>query len=451
MSPVRVRGWARGALGAAALMFAAGSLAGCALFGRSDHGEKLPGKRYSVLTLENQIEADPALASLPVTLPPPVENSDWTQPGGTPSGDFAHLALGQQLNIAWTVKVGEGKAGTSRIVAPPIVAGGKVFTLDAHGSVTAVDAKTGSKLWTRKLAPKTEDPKAGYGGGLAYADGRIFVSSGFGAAVALDSASGKEIWRHSIGVPLRAAPVANEGHLFVLTDDNQIYALATSDGHEEWNYQGIVEPARLLSDPSVAVERDTVIVPFSSGEVFALRVENGGVLWSDSLTRTGPQTSLSTLSDIAGRPVIDRGLVYAVSHSGRMAAIDIRSGERQWALNLASADAPWAAGDFVYVITVDNEIVCLTRDSGKVKWVGQLARYEKPKDKEDPIEWTGPVLAGGRLIAVSSRGQILSISPLTGKPLGAPIDLKTGTFVSPVVAGRTLYILTGDARLIAFR
>jgi outer membrane protein assembly factor BamB len=447
MSPVRVRG----ALGVAAIVLAAGSLAGCSLFSRSSHTEKLPGTRYTVLTLENQLEVDSDLASLPVTLPPPVENADWPQPGGTPSGDFTHLALGDQLHVAWSVKIGEGKAGASRIIAPPIVAGGKAFALDAHGKVTAVDAKTGALLWTQKLAPKHENPKAGYGGGLAYADGRVFVASGFGFAAALDPASGKEIWHHPIGVPLRAAPVANDGHLFVLTEDNQIYALAMSDGHEEWNYQGIVEPARLLADPSVAVERDTVVVPFSSGEVFALRVENGGVLWSDSLTRTGPQTSLSTLSDIAGRPVIDRGLVYAVSHSGRMAAIDIRSGERRWALNLASADMPWAAGDFIYVITIDNEVVCLTRDGGKIRWVSQLARYEKPKDKQKPITWTGPVLAGGRLIAVSSSGQVMSISPLTGKPLGAPIELKTGTFVPPVVAGRTLYILTDDAQLIAIR
>lgn len=451
MKPARTWGAARRGSRTAIVILVAGALAGCSLFGKGGSTKKLPGKRYSVLALENQLQADPSLANLPVTLPPPVDNADWPQPGGTPSGDFSHLALGEQPHIAWSVKVGEGKAGSSRIVAPPIVAGGRVFTLDAHGKAVAVDAKTGARVWTQQLAPKHEDPKAGYGGGLAYSDGRLFVASAFGFAAALDPATGKQIWRHSIGVPLRAAPVASGGHLFALTEDNQIYTLAASDGHEEWNYQGIVEPARLLADPSVAVERDTVIVPFSSGEIFALRVENGGVLWSDSLTRTGPQTSLSTLSDIAGRPVIDRNLVYAVSHSGRMAAIDIRSGERRWAVNLASADMPWAAGDFVYVITVDNDVVCLTRDGGKIKWVSQLPRFEKPKDKEDPITWSGPVLAGNRLIALSSRGAVQSISPLDGKLLGAPIDLKSGTFVSPVVAGRTLYVLTGDAQLVAIR
>ena len=78
------------------------------------------------------------------------------------------------------------------------------------------------------------------------------------------------------------------------------------------------------------------------------------------------------LADIRGRPVIDRGRVFAVSHSGRMAAIDLRTGDRVWEQEIGSSHSPWVAGDYVFVLANDNELVCLTRDEGKVRWVRQL-------------------------------------------------------------------------------
>lgn len=424
-------------------------LAGCHALGYGEE-RKLPGKRISVLTLENQIQKDPTLASTPVVLPPPTDNLEWTQPGGSPDNAMAHVALGNQLRIAWTVEVGVGKAGTSRILSPPIVAGGRVFTMDAQSTVTAVDAGSGRKLWQLPLAPKKEDKKAGYGGGLAFENGRLFAASGFGFVAAVAPENGKVLWRQGLEVPIRAAPVAAGGQVYAITEDNQIFALAENDGHQLWNFQGIVEPARLLGNPSVAVSGDVVIVPFSSGELFALRIENGKPAWSDFLTRTGPLTALSTLSDIAGRPVIANGVVYASSHSGRTVAIDGRTGERVWSLTLASAEMPWVAGDFLYLVTVDGELVCLTRASGRVKWVSQLPRYKDPKDKDEQIEWSGPVLAGDRLILTSSNGKVGFVSPYDGKMLGTA-PLPSGTFVPPVVARRTLYVLTGDAKLLALR
>ena len=39
-------------------------------------------------------------------------------------------------------------------------------------------------------------------------------------------------------------------------------------------------------------------------------------LWADTLTSTGRYTPLSAINDIAGKPVVQDGVVYASSHSG---------------------------------------------------------------------------------------------------------------------------------------
>ncbi len=412
---------------------------------------KLPGERVSVLLLQQKLEADPRLADIEVRLPPPYENADWLEPGGYASNAMYHLKVGDALERQWRAKVGAAADSYSRIMAPPIIAEGRIFVLDAKCYVMALDEATGRELWRKNLAPKGEKGRVGFGGGVAFDNGRIFVATGFGRVHALDPASGKQFWMRNFEVPFHAAPTADGGRLFAVSNDNQLFALAEDDGRELWSDQGISEQAGLLASSSPAVASDAVVVPYSSGELLAYRVQNGTTLWSDSLTRTGPVTPLATISDIAGRPVIDRGRVVAISHSGRLVSIDLKSGERIWTRDIGGIQTPWVAGDFIFLITSDEELVCLTWDDGRIRWITQLQQWSKPKrNKGDPIVWSGPLLGSDRLIVVSSQGKALSVSPYTGKILGE-IKLGDATFVAPIVAKSTLYILTDGARLLALR
>lgn len=117
---------------------------------------------------------------------------------------------------------------------------------------------------------------------------------------------------------------------------------------------------------------------------------------------------------------------------------------------MAASRTPWVAGDFLYVLTTDDLLLCLERKDGKVKWVHQLQRWKNMEDKEDPIVWSGPVLVSDRLIMVSSDGYAISVSPYSGQLMGR-IQIPDGTYISPVVANGTLYLLTNSAQLVAMR
>ena len=217
------------------------------------------------------------------------------------------------------------------------------------------------------------------------------------------------------------------------------------------SHAAIEESAGFLRGASPAAEGGVVVAPFSSGELTALRVENGRTIWADILSVQGVRLgAIATFNDIDGNPVIDRGVVFAIGHGGRMVAIDERSGRRFWERDIAVLDTPWVAGDFIFVLTADGELLCIARESGAILWVRTLPRYEDPEEREDPIYWTGPVLAGDRLIVAGSDGRVLAISPYDGRVLGGR---HAGGAVRqpPVVADRTLFILTDDADLIAFR
>ena len=168
------------------------------------------------------------------------------------------------------------------------------------------------------------------------------------------------------------------------------------------------------------------------------------------LTHSGQVTALSELDNIAGRPVIDRGDVFAISHSGVMAAINLSTGDRIWSRDIGGTQTPLAAGDYVYVITEDAKILCLTRKEGKVRWAHQMPQYQDEKNQQRPISWNGPLLVSDKLIAVSSDGYLEAISPFTGQLLGR-VELDGGTSVAPIVADGTVYIYTDSAELVALR
>ena len=422
-------------------------LAGCSWFATKK--QPLPGERISVLSLDRQLKPDPALATVAISLPKPVVNPDWPQPGGYPDHAMQHLALPDTLRQVWKTSVGEGSSRYTQILAQPIVADGRVYAMDGGSQVGAYDAANGNQIWRVDVKP-SDDYGNGFGGGLAYWNGRLFVSTGYAQVRALDPKNGKTIWKTGVGAPVRSGPTVADGRVYAVTVENELVALAADDGRRLWAQNGIPETAGLVGSSSPAVEGEVVVVGYSSGEIYALTIENGRPLWSDSLSSAGAVDAVSALADIRGRPVIDRGRVFAISHSGRMVAIDLRTGERVWEQDIGSSHGVWVAGDYVYVLSNDNELVCLTRHDGKVRWLKQLPRYENEKDKEDPITWAGPVLGGDRLIVLSSNGWALSVSPYTGEPMGRQ-QMPGDAFVDPVIANNTLYILTDNGELSAYR
>ena len=425
----------------------------------------LKGERISLVSLDEDLKPDPSISDARVVLPAPYRNADWPQPGGYADNALHHLEASGPLRRIWDADAGRGSDSKSRLTAPPVIGGGRIYTLDAEAHVYVFDL-AGRPVWDKRLAPKngtdaptlwgllgkpnTVDPASGMGGGIAYDNGKIFVTSGFGVVLAMDAATGREIWRNDLATPIVDAPVVNGGRIFLATHDNHFFALAEVDGRALWDHQGITESAGILASTSVAVAGEFVIVPYSSGEIYALRVQNGQPAWSDVLSRSGQVTSLSELDAIAGRPVVDRGQVYAISHSGVMAAWSLASGERLWTRNVGGTQTPWAAGDYVYVVTGDGQLICLTRKEGKVRWMHQLPQFENEDLKTRPIYWAGPVLVSDKLILLSSNGFAEAISPYTGQLLGR-VELPGGSFVSPSVADGVLYVYTNDAELVALR
>ncbi|KLI63471.1 pyrrolo-quinoline quinone [Aurantiacibacter marinus] len=408
------------------------------------------GNRQPILSrIATEIVADPALANVAVVVPPAQANASWPQAGGNAAKVSGHVTLSATPTQAWTAAIA-GTTKTRRLAAAPVVADGLLFVVDTSGTVHAFDAQTGALRWRHGIVVAGDLEDATFGGGVSYNAGRVYATNGVGDVVALDAATGTEIWRVKPGGPLRGAPTVAFNSVFVMTQDNQIFSLATDDGEIVWQKAAASGQQGVFGVAAPSAGQGTVLAGFSSGELVAYRYENGRELWSDALARTSISTQVGTLTDVDADPIIDQGRVYALGQGGRMAAYELLTGQRIWELTLAGISTPTISGEWVFTLTDDARILAIQRNTGRIRWMTQLEQWRDAEDREGPIFWTGPVLASNRLWIASSRGFVKSVDVMTGE-VADFTELDDGVSLPPVVANNTLYILDNSGRITAWR
>lgn len=409
----------------------------------------LPGERISVLALEGKLEPDQSVQDLTVALPEPYVNAEWPQAGGAPTGVMQHPALPAVINEAWRVKIGRGANDDERVVTRPVSAGGVIYTMDSRALVSAFDLQTGQRRWRVGLARRGEE-LGEIGGGIAIGSGVLVATTPYGEVYALEPATGQYFWRINVDGPIRGAPLVANDRVYFLASDSRLISLDLRDGSKLWEHQGLQETAELIGAPSPTASGPYVLAPYASGEVYALRADTGQSLWSDQLVRARRVSPLGSINDVDGLPVIDGARAYVVSQGGYMASIDLRRGNRVWDQDIAGRETPWLAGSFIYVLTSESELVCLSAGDGGIRWVTQMPKFTEPNNTGDRITWVGPVLAGDRLIVGGSDGSLWAMSPYDGSAVGQ-LNIGAGVPVAPIVVNNALYVVTDDGELIAYR
>jgi len=418
--------------------------------GEDDDGTPTIGRRQPILSrIANDVQADPALASVAVVLPPAQTNAEWAQAGGNASKAPGHLTLSATPTRVWTASI-QGSNPRRRLASAPVVGAGSLFAIDTDGVVHAFDAATGAERWRHVIEVERNLRNSSFGGGASFADGKVYATNGAGDVVALDPSTGTEIWRVKPAGPLRGSPTIAFNTVYVMTQDNQIHALNAADGSLLWQETAASAASGVFGVAAPAAGQGTVIAGYSQGELVAYRYENGRNLWSDALARTSISTQVGTLTDVDADPIIQDGRVYALGQGGRMAAYELVTGQRIWELSLAGISTPAIAGEWVFTLTDDSRLLAIARATGKVRWVTQLERWRNPKKETGPIFWTGPVLASNRLWIASSEGEVQSVDVMTGE--AAPFtELNGSVSLPPIVANNTLYILDDSGRITAWR
>lgn len=413
----------------------------------------LPGERISIdVPLDGSAGIQTAAdAPRAISLPAVARLSSWDQRGYNASNRIPHAALGTNLTQVWSAQIGQGNGRRHRISADPVAADGRVFTMDSRAGVVATSLTSGAALWTADLQPGFDRGGNVSGGGLALSGGRLFATTGFGELVALDPATGGIAWRQRLDAGI-GAPTVADGTVYVVSRNNQGWAVDAATGQLEWNVPGTASPALLTGGAAPAISGRIVAMPFGSGEIGGVLRRSSAFLWNTSVAAGRNGVAYANINDITSDPVVVGNRIYAGNQSGRVVAIDATRGARLWQAEEGAYSPVLHTGGDLFFISDRNELIRLDASNGARIWGTELPLYVNDRERRRRAVFThyGPILAGGRLVMASGDGNVRFFSPESGALTGS-VELRQGAAAHPIVVGDTLLVVTEDGRLTAFR
>ena len=424
----------------------------------SEREAVLTGERENIRDILIEGDTQTALAEQtvtgeipPLSLPPTRANASWSQAIASPITRPAHPQFGGQPQLIWSVNIGEGDGRRTRITADPVVADGRIFTLDAEARVSAVTT-SGQVIWSQDLTPPNDKARDASGGGLAYGNGVLYVTTGFGTLTALSAATGAQIWQQNLQATATGSPSVAGDLVYVIAGDQLAWAIERENGRIRWQLSATNDRRNVLGAPAPAVTDTQVVFAFGSGEVQGA-FRNGGLrLWDAQIAGRRAGFSNALVADITGDPIVVGDRVFVGSHSGRTVALNLGNGERLWTAPDGPLNPIWPAGNSLFMVSERNELLRLSAEDGRRIWGVALPFFtkNKPRRQAEIFAHYGPIIASGRLILASNDGLMRFFDPATGRVLGQ-VEMPDGATTNPVVANGTLYVVTTKGQLLAYR
>ncbi len=316
-----------------------------------------------------------------------------------------------------------------------------VFVGTFHGRVARLARESGELVWEAAAGDRVT-------GGVAVDGQRVFAGTRSGEMVAFDRESGTVLWRSEVSAPVVSAPVVGGGKVLFLTLDNRTYALNAADGKRLWMHSTPPEALVVMGAATPTLDGPVVYVGYSSGDLFALSVENGIPLWVDNLSVSGGRSELDLLQGVGAgvvvsresdAPVVGVKKVFAVNHQGRAVALAPRNGGRIWEHKMSSIQRPCLLGNHLVFSDMDGNVVALSAGEGAELWRTRVS---------DGL-LTAPVAMGSKVLVADNRGRLITLDGGTGQVLGMD-RLSDAILADPVVVDHSVFLWTNEGNFLRY-
>ena len=339
------------------------------IFGCSKNDKiELNENEYSVLSYDSTISETLTLDKENIFIDPPKELIFWTQHFQNPANNLNNLATSSSFEKK--SKIINGKKGAANIVQPIYFDNTLCHVLN-NGYLICIDTITNETKFKVDIKKEGIKKYELVRGGLAYFDNKIVFVDAYGQIKLINADNGDEVWETNIDFPILSPPLIYRGYIYFISSDNRVFSLDFNSGDIEWTFQTIAEVKKNLYTSSPVAFENTVIVPFSNGELVSFIYDTGRPLWSENLSKISMVSNFD-IKDISASPVISKNIIYSLSSNGKFISNNVLNGKRLWAIDLSGYRTPIISGDQIYVINDEGKLICLSIDKGEVYWITDL-------------------------------------------------------------------------------
>ena len=339
-----------------------------------------------------------------------------------------------KVGKVWSADIGKGLDKAGRQIRPAY-SSGVLYAADYKGLLMALDADSGRKRWEIK----TELP---FTGGPGVSDNLLLMGTENGEVFAFDASTGTQLWSATVTSEVLAAPSESDGVVVVRCIDGRVFGLDVDTGQRIWVYDHNVPLLTLRGNAPLLLRAGVVFVGYDGGQVVALKMEDGTLMWEQTLVTTEGRTELERLSDIDGQLVFIASDLLVSSYKSRLASLAADSGRLLWFKDISSATG--VSVDRVNLTLSDKEgnVWLLDRRNGAETW------------KHDQLQRRGltrPVFYGSFIVVGDAEGYLHWINVNDGRFAAREKIGGKGFSGPPLVVGNTLYVMTKKGNMTAFR
>jgi len=417
--------------------------------GVKEEEEKLGGKRLDIIRLGGDLEVDENAKKQSLYLTDKIINYSWNQIGNLSTHVAGNYLINEDPKFNWERRIGDGEGTYNKIYSQPVGNEKALFALDAEGILAAINMDDGKIIWKTNVFPESESLNSNIDGGLALQNNNLIVSTSYGDIINVNTEDGKIRWRINNNKPAQGSPSVYQDYLFQMTIHNELFVYNINTGEEVWRYISSFVSAISNGGTSAAINNKVVIFPSNTGELIALDLKTGSLIWSSNLVVEGSLSGSLELTDIDSGPVIHNDLIFAASLSGVFVAVDTISGAVVWDILIKTSNSPVVNGNAVFILSDDGKIINVLRNSGKIRWILNIAEKVHHQEESKAI-CKGPLLASDHLWIVCQNEKVFKINAFDGIIINS-FDLDSSSHISPIVIKDNLIFYTEDAEVIVYR
>lgn len=339
-----------------------------------------------------------------------------------------------KVQKVWSTKIGDGM-GKQGLSMGPRYSSGVLYAADYKGKLIAVNAETGGKYWELK----TEQP---FSGGPGLDDDQIYMGTIDGRVIAYDRNGGTELWNAQVSSEVLIPPESSDGIVVVRCIDGRVFGLDVINGRRIWVYDHSVPLLTLRGNADLLVRGGTVFIGYDDGSVVSLKLEDGSVLWNQTIVSPEGRTELERLADVGTQMVIVASDLIVSSYKNRVVSLAADSGRLLWFNEISSATGVQVDRTNLAVSESNGNLWMLDRRNGSTTW---------KLDQMTNRGLTRPAFYGNYVVVGDKEGYLHWLDTQIGSFVARSKVGGKGFAAAPLSVGTTLYVLTHGGDLIAYR
>ena len=317
---------------------------------------------------------------------------------------------------------------------PIFLEDGLIF-FDKKGSIIRYNDKT-KVLWKQNHYSKSEKklrPKLDF-----IQDGEnLLITDSIAKYYSVNINSGELNWSKNNIYPFNSDIKKHKNKIFVIDYKNTLRCFNISDGNECWNLK--TEDSFTISSSkfSLIVINDKVIFSNSIGDITAVDIETGVIIWQ--LPTQSSSIINETYNFKISKLVSDGNSIIFSNNKNEFHSIDVKTGTINWINEINSNITPIITGNLIFTVSNEGYLIVIEKNKGNIIRVTDLFNNYKLKKRKN-IKPVGFAIGNTNLYLTNSDGKMIIVDLSLGNVVN--IEKISGDFVSkPFIVNENLFVI----------